>query len=419
MARRNPADPPPPPASRHLQLSDLRGVALLATQATVGVSRITEGVHQAVWHTLGAAGGRHPAQTRGVTGLVYRGVEGLAGLLGRGAAGLLARLEILLAGGSPGDAGSPERAAVLAAVNGVLGDQLAATGNPLATRMALVLEGTEVDPRQPPAALTGGRRVVLLVHGLCMHDGQWRVDTPQGVFDHGDLLGRQLDAAVVALRYNSGRALADNGATLADLMEQWLGRPGAATPPRISVVAHSMGGLLMRSALDQARERGMVWPGQVRDIVFLGTPHHGAPLERIGNAVDALLDSTRWSRPFAALARLRSTGITDLRHGTVRASASEGEDRFARGPDRREPVALPAGIACYTVAATLAGRRSPLADRLVGDGLVPLRSALGQHDDPRRTLAFTQDARCIAWRTGHLDLLRSPLVAAQLARWLA
>ena len=75
-------------------------------------------------------------------------------------------------------------------------------------------------------------------------------------------------------------------------------------------------------------------------------------------------------------------------------------------------------MACHTVAATTAARRSALADRLVGDGLVPLRSALGEHGDPRFVLRFAPASRFIAWRTGHLALLRSPEVARQVLRWL-
>jgi hypothetical protein len=70
------------------------------------------------------------------------------------------------------------------------------------------------------------------------------------------------------------------------------------------------------------------------------------------------------------------------------------------------------------VAATLAGQRSLLADRLTGDGLVPLHSALGQHDDPARRLVVPKDRQRIVYRTGHLDLLSSADVAAQLVRWL-
>ena len=60
-----------------------------------------------------------------------------------------------------------------------------------------------------------------------------------------------------------------------------------------------------------------------------------------------------------------------------------------------------------------------LADRLLGDGLVPLHSALGQHDDPARTLAFAKPAQWIAYRTHHMALLHSPAVAQQVERWLA
>jgi hypothetical protein len=82
------------------------------------------------------------------------------------------------------------------------------------------------------------------------------------------------------------------------------------------------------------------------------------------------------------------------------------------------PLPLPEGVACLAVAATLAGQRGLLADRLTGDGLVPLNSALGQHDDPARRLVFAKGSQWIAYRTGHLDLLSSDKVAAQLLAWL-
>jgi hypothetical protein len=75
-------------------------------------------------------------------------------------------------------------------------------------------------------------------------------------------------------------------------------------------------------------------------------------------------------------------------------------------------------VACYTVAATTAARRSALADRLIGDGLVPLRSALGQHDDVRRNLAFAKESKWIAYRTNHMALLSSPEVTGQIVQWL-
>ena len=54
-----------------------------------------------------------------------------------------------------------------------------------------------------------------------------------------------------------------------------------------------MGGLVTRSALHSAGTDGCTeWPKRLKNIVFLGTPHHGAPLERAGNWVDTVLGST-------------------------------------------------------------------------------------------------------------------------------
>jgi hypothetical protein len=79
---------------------------------------------------------------------------------------------------------------------------------------------------------------------------------------------------------------------------------------------------------------------------------------------------------------------------------------------------LPEGVACYAVAATLASERSALADRLTGDGLVPLHSGLGEHDDPARSLIFAKDSQWIAFNTGHMELLSRPEVTQQVLKWL-
>ena len=413
-----PPTPQKPP--RHLQLSDLRAAAQLASQATVGVVRIAEGVHQAVWRTLGAPQGAQPGQTRGLTGLVYRAVEGSAQLLGQGAQGVLARLEPLLASADAQAPGTPQREAVLAALNGVMGDRLAVSHNPLATPMTLRWRGEALHWQALPPGMQKGvsGKVLLLVHGLCMNDLQWQAGPGTEQVDFGAALAARLGYTPVYLRYNTGQHTSDNGLALALQLEQ-LARHWPVPLQEITVLAHSMGGLVTRSAVAQARLQALQWPAHLQNIVFLGTPHHGAPLERAGHWVDQLLGTTPFSAPFARLAQLRSAGITDLRYGHVLAADWQGRDRFRRTPDSRVPVPLPDGVACYTVAATTAGQRSLLADRLVGDGLVPLRSALGQHDEAARTLAFAKPAQWIAYRTHHMALLHSPAVAQQVEHWLA
>jgi hypothetical protein len=139
--------------------------------------------------------------------------------------------------------------------------------------------------------------------------------------------------------------------------------------------------------------------------------------------VDVILASTPYTAPFARLGQLRSAGITDLRHGCLLDADWQDHSRFHRKADSRQVVPLPAGVACYAVAATTAAKRSTLPrqhlmDVVLGDGLVPVPSALGQHENPRRNLVFAKSSQWIAYRTNHLGLLNSPAVTRQLVHWL-
>jgi pimeloyl-ACP methyl ester carboxylesterase len=410
-----------PKILQHLRPSDLRAAAQLATSATQGITRMAEGVNQAVWSTLGAPSGKAADQTRGITGLVFKSVQGVAGLVGKGIDTALAKL---LPHIEHGDTSTPEREAVLAALNGVLGDHLAASGNPLATAMTMRWQGNALNWQAMPTKKQVTGKVLLLVHGLCMNDLQWHTqqptspDQPTPMADHAAALAGALGYTPVYLRYNTGLHTSVNGRTLSaqldQLVQHW--------PQRITdltVVVHSMGGLVTRSAVDMAQQSHAAWLAKLKNIVFLGTPHHGAPLEKAGNWVDIILGSTPYSKPFAKLGQLRSAGITDLRYGHVADEDWQGHDRFRRKPDSRRSVPLPEGVACYCLAATMAAKRSALGDRLLGDGLVPLPSALGQHTDATRSLAFAKTAQHIAYRTNHMQLLSSPEVTAKLLEWLA
>ena len=402
---------------RYLSATDIRGIAQLATQATRGVTRITEGVHQSVWNTVGVPGGNAPGQTAGITGLVYRCVHGMTGLLGKGVDRALARLEPWFESASDANRETPRREAVLAILNGMMGDQLVASNNPFAIPMTLRYRGDALNWHTPQVIPGATGKVLVLIHGLCMNDLQWHTQNQEEVVDHGEALASKLGYTPVYLRYNSGLHISLNGRELSAQLEQ-LVTHWPVPIQELTIVAHSMGGLLARGACYYAGQEALRWPRCLKHIVFLGTPHHGAPLERAGNWVDVVLRSTPYTAPFAKLGQLRSAGITDLRYGHVLDQDWQGRDRFERSPDRRQCVPLPEGVVCYAVAATTAARRSALADRLVGDGLVPLHSALGQHDDARRNLAFSESSQWIAYRMNHMALLSSSEVTRQMEHWL-
>jgi hypothetical protein len=153
--------------------------------------------------------------------------------------------------------------------------------------------------------------------------------------------------------------------------------------------------------------------------VFLGTPHHGAPLERGGHWVDVLLGATAYSAPLARLGKVRSAGITDLRFGNLLDDDWIGRDRFARGNDRRAPVPLPEDVACFAIAGSTARKAGNRSDRRIGDGIVPLASALGRHANPALSLGFDDARLWVAHGTNHLDLLSRRAVYARIKDWLA
>jgi hypothetical protein len=179
-----------------------------------------------------------------------------------------------------------------------------------------------------------------------------------------------------------------------------------------------MGGLVTRSACHYGSAAGHAWLRHLSKLVFLGTPHHGSVLERGGNRLDAILDGLRYTAPLSRLGKIRSAGITDLRHGNLLDEDWQGQGRFETGEDLRRPVPLPDGVRCYAMAAAARAAGS-LESRLFGDGLVSVNSALGRHEEPGRTLAFPESRQWIAPGMKHFDLLSRPEACEKIREWLA
>lgn len=411
MAETPPAAPAPEPAAPS-RGADLRGATRLATDATAGLANLVEAMHERIARLPGSDAALD-GRTGGISGLVYKTIRGVT----RVAGGSIEALLGLIAPALGHYADAAERDALVAALNGVLGDYLVASGNPLALPMELrrggaplVLEREALAQALPDA----GPRLLVLLHGLCMNDRQWL----RNGHDHGAALARDLGWTPVYLRYNSGLHVSINGHALAAQLERLLAAWPAALQ-RLAIVGHSMGGLVARSAIHAAERSGLAWPERLGDLVFLGTPLHGAPLERAGHWVDLVLGATPYAAPFARLGRVRSAGITDLRHGHVLDEDWVGRDRFARSGDRRQPLPLPAGVRCFALAASLGAQGGSIKEKLLGDGLVPLDSALGRHADPARALAFAPDRQWVAYGMNHLDLLDRAEVYEQLKTWLS
>jgi len=392
-----------------IQTSDISGINRFALDATIGMIGIVEDVHRAVLNNVLPGTSVHHLITF-ATALTYDAVRTLTRLVGGCLDAMVAPLHAV----DTDRTSAPEREAMLAAVNGIVGDHLAATKNPLAIRMnlrrdgrVLRLERTALRTQIPQA----GPKVLVMVHGLCMNDLQWTC----GGHNHGEALAKELGWTTVYLHFNSGLHVSTNGRSFASLLEtlvdEW------PVPVReLAIIGHSYGGLLARSAQHYGTSAGYCWTKKLRRLVFLGTPHHGSGWERHGNSANVLLGLTPYSSPFARIATIRSAGITDLRYGNVLDEDWEGHDRFGHPGDRRRPLPLPTRVRCFAIAANKGGFAAGAGTHL-GDGLVNVDSALGRHENAALTLSFSDAARWIAHGVGHWGLLSDSSVYDRIRTW--
>jgi pimeloyl-ACP methyl ester carboxylesterase len=301
-----------------------------------------------------------------------------------------------------------ERDASVAALNGIWGDHLAETGNPLAIAMQLRVDG------KPYATATRAptNKLVVLVHGLVMNDRQWR----RNGHDHGQSLADDLGYTPLYLHYNSGKHISQNGREFSEQLDE-LVTHWPVPVKELVLVGHSMGGLVARSACHYGE--GSKWIKSLTDLVFLGTPHGGAPLERGGKWVDQLLSFSPYLAPFARLGKTRSDGINDLGFShlldTDWANDAGGKPNHSMGT----VLPLPSQVRAYVVAATQSNQQSSLHSAMMGDGLVPVASALGDAKDPARALKIPEANRMVVTGANHWDVLDRNDVYQQLKTWLA
>ena len=390
---------------------DIRGAGNLTIDSITGITNLVESMHHTIVSLGGILGEPNQNRTTGITGVVYRNIRTVSELVGGSIDLFLKQFSSLLGEKDS----SPEREVVLAALNGVLGDHLATGNNPLAIPMQFRQNGVPLimgDQALNQSVRQSDSKIALMVHGSCMNDLLWN----RRGHDHGAALACDLGYLPIYLHYNTGLHISQNGREFADLIEVFIKQ--LPQPIELVIIAHSMGGLVSRGACHYGKVEGCSWLNHLRKIVFLGTPHHGAPLERAGNWIDTILELSPYSAPFSRLGKIRSAGLTDLRYGNILDEDWKGRDRFEGSGDHRVAVPLPDGLQCYTIAATTSKDSSILGDQLIGDGLVTLNSALGHHKNTDFNLLFPETHQWIARDMNHLDLLNQPEVYETIKQWL-
>jgi triacylglycerol lipase len=304
----------------------------------------------------------------------------------------------------------------LAVLNGLVGDYLVRTDNALATEMALYhderpLPLTEQALRSACGKLTG--KVVVLVHGMMCTETVWRM--PDGS-DCGSRLATDLGFTPLYVRYNSGLPIADNGASLHELLAQLV----SVYPVRIEellLMGYSMGGLVLRSACHRATQAQASWLPLVRRAIYVGTPHAGAPAERAGRIVARVLNAIPdpYTKLIAEIGNLRSAGVKDLGDADLRSEDRADQAQRVSLRDARHPVPLLPSIRHYLIAGSLS--EDPNLSAWFGDSIVPVTSAMAQRMRDSQGVAIqATDTKILEGRT-HLQLPADPEAYEQIKLW--
>jgi len=254
-------------------------------------------------------------------------------------------------------------------------------------------------------------RLVVFVHGLADTEMAWfHRNEPQkhrSGTDFGSRLASDLRSTPVYVRYNTGKHVSDSGTDLArlvsDLVRHW------PQPVReVVLIGHSLGGLVVRSAIHQARYRRLAWLSRVTGVICLGTPHAGARVERAAAWAAALLGRHLATAPLSRLLELRSGAVKDLAYGYLHEYQWSTELTNLSSRDRATLTRFPKDVPQLFVYATVSKSETRWG-RVLGDLVVGAANA--------GTTSYDADLR---WLGGlhHIDLLQQDSVYDAMLDWL-
>lgn len=319
-------------------------------------------------------------------------------------------------------------------LNGLVGDYLNDSANPLAIQMGIYHRSKPIDLSEDIGAQLGGvslcNKVLVLVHGLTNLETIWdfRKSTGSGkpsetaeqganpvesaaenpteslAENYGSHLQREFGYTALFVRYNTGLAIEDNGRQLARLLQDLY----ASYPidiDELMLMGFSMGGLLIRYAQQEALQQNAPWLQALKKCVYLGTPHEGSPLEKAGDAATELLRNIPFEpiSHWAEWADLRSQGIKDLRVGLAADPKLNFQAYEAGFLETAEHL---------FISGSVAKRHDSLMGKLLGDTLVRQTSAV-----PYSRPAGSQIMRFE--KLAHIPLAHSWAVYSCIREWVA
>jgi pimeloyl-ACP methyl ester carboxylesterase len=325
-------------------------------------------------------------------------------------------------------------------------------------RMQLRYQGRQATPKEIARVYleqSERKDILFFIHGLMFDETCWQASG----FNMTEAFEGDFDIFAVHVRYNTGLHISENGLEFAHLMEEVFRNIGDFQG-HWHIVAHSMGGLVSRSALHQAEKAGMGFTKCVDKVFLLGTPNRGAPLEKAAHLTSLILKAVPYPLRYPALAlriifdnirvkgqvplspigeltefyihraptlylnlaanilELRSDGIQDMRHGHLLQEEREKQEEWGGMKPLKVPVPPLPWARYYAVAGTLSKNEESDPSVFLTDGMVSTASAanIGKGD----LLCFVDNNRYhLLPGVNHFVMPFCRDVYQTLSKWLA
>lgn len=303
-------------------------------------------------------------------------------------------------------------------LNGILGSFLADSNNGLAIQAGFYRQNKKLSAQTLTRETTN--KICIWVHGLVCDETFWQFK-PEGEEEktsYGQLLRDDLQFTPFFYRYNSGLHISENGQLFADLLQD-LFQASSANIQELILVGHSMGGLVCRSACYYGQKNNHSWLQALQKMILIGSPHLGAPLEKLGNIASNVLENipVSYTKKIGTILNLRSKGIKDLRFGNVIDEDWQGTNEDALLQNTRIDIPLYSGAEYFVISGTISKNPENIFSNWFGDSLVRKGSALGKSSDGKDILLIQPDNHREFPAISHIGLCHSLEVYQQILTW--
>ncbi len=259
------------------------------------------------------------------------------------------------------------------------------------------------------------KKVCILIHGLTNNETIWSFSNQS---DYGTFLQEDLQYTPLYLRYNTGLHISDNGKAFANTMEQ-LHENYPIEIEEVTIIAHSMGGLITHSACYYAQLEQNSWTQKLKNIFLLATPHFGSFLEKFANVTTNILEKVpNWpTRMVGKILNLRSAGIKDLRFGYLTEDEWNSEDPDKLLKNNKKPISKLEGVNYYVISGRLTHEEKHWVSYLFGDILVSKRSATARSKNTKE-FNFPLENHFEFGKTFHFELNTRIEVYEKIKEWI-